>query len=283
MHQETPWLGLAVGATGHRHAILSYHQTTTIPPRGTPCRSLMLPPWRFALQMRALKALGWRGLSMRDLEPYLRGDKQGKVFGITLDDGYLNNHDHALPVLREVGFTATSFIVTAEIGGSNTWDHAQGVPPSPLMGVEHLRHWLDAGMELGAHTRHHVNLNQCDEATARDEIEGSKRELEDLLGIEVRSFCYPYGEHRQEHADMARRAGFATATTIVSSRTRPDDDLMRLPRISVHLKGSLPLVVAQVTTDHEDWRNARPKRRGLPNTRWSQGGAEPLGSPLKLS
>ncbi len=281
MNHETPWLGLAGGAAGPRHAILSYHQTTRIPPRGTPCRSLMLPPWRFALQLRTLKALGWRGLSMRDLEPYLRGEKAGKVFGITIDDGYVNNHTHALPVLRALGFTATAFIVTAQIGGSNVWDHAHGVPPTPLMGADHLRDWLAAGMEIGAHTRNHANLNLCDDATARDEIAGSKQDLEALLGIEVRSFCYPYGEHRAEHAQMVREAGYATGTTIISSRTRADDDPMRLPRISVHLQGSLPLVVAQVTTDHEDWRTARPKRRGQPNTRWSQG--KPMGSPLKMS
>lgn len=244
-------------------AILSYHQTRRPPPRGVPVRTLVLPPWRFALQMRTLKALGWTGLSMRDLEPYLRGERTGKVFGITLDDGYANNFEHALPVLRRLGFTATAFIVTAQIGGSNAWDHAKGVPPVPLMDLAQLRAWLDVGMELGAHTRNHADLTTCSDAIAHDEIVGSKHDLEDLLGIEVRSFCYPYGEHRIEHAEMARAAGYATATTIVSTRARPGDDPMRLPRISIHLEDRLPRVVAQVTTGYEDWRQARLRRRGL--------------------
>jgi peptidoglycan/xylan/chitin deacetylase (PgdA/CDA1 family) len=252
-------------------AILSYHQTDTPPSRGTPVRSLFLPPWRFALQLRLLKLMGWTGLSMRDLEPYLRGERTGKVFGITLDDGYLNNFMHALPILRSVGFTATAYIVSRQVGGTNAWDHGKGAPTAQLMSEEHLRGWHEAGMEIGAHTRNHANLNECDEATARDEIAGSKRDLERLLGIEVRSFCFPYGEHRAEHAELVRQAGYATGTTIVSSRARPgEDDLMLLPRISVHLYDKLPLMLAQVTTDFEDWRMRRPNRRTQPNSRWYQ-------------
>src|SRR3954468_17188001 len=105
--KRTPTSSTATRSGVRPIAILSYHQTRRPPPRGVPVRTLVLPPWRFALQLRTLKALGWTGLSMRDLEPYLRGEKAGKVFGITLDDGYLNNFEHALPVLRDIGFTAT--------------------------------------------------------------------------------------------------------------------------------------------------------------------------------
>jgi peptidoglycan/xylan/chitin deacetylase (PgdA/CDA1 family) len=256
-------------------AILSYHQTARPPRRGTPVRSLFIPPWRFALQLRTLKRLGWTGLSMRDLEPFLRGSRHGKVFGITLDDGYLNNFENALPVLRDLGFTATAFIVSSQPGGSNVWDHPVGAPPVPLMDVAHMKAWVHAGMEIGAHTRHHVDLTRCDDATARDEIAGSRQDLERMLGSEVRSFCYPYGGHRPEHAEMVRQAGYASATTIVSSRARIDDDPMRLPRISIQLQGSLPLVVAQVTTDYEDWRLSRSKYRTLPNTRWTMSAGAP--------
>lgn len=256
-------------------AILSYHQTATPPKHGTPVRSLVLPPSRFARQLRALKLLGYRGLSLRDLEPYLRGEKTGKVFGITLDDGYLNNFEHALPALRECGFTATVFMVSAQVGGSNVWDHAKGVPPAPLMDVAHLKAWMAAGMEVGGHTRNHVNLLECDDATARAEISGCKADLERLLGVEIRSFCYPYGGHRAEHGEMARQAGYAMATTIVSSRVRADDDMLLLPRISIHLEDRLPVLMLQVATGFEDWRLGRPKHRNTPNTRWTMPGRVP--------
>ncbi|TFY97283.1 polysaccharide deacetylase family protein [Ramlibacter rhizophilus] len=236
--------------------ILSYHQTDGAPPGRLPHRSFVLPPARFARQMRALRRLGWTGLSMRELEPYLRGERQGKVVGITLDDGYLNNLQHAMPVLRELGFTATSFVVSQRIGASNDWDAGKGIPGVPLMDAVQLRAWMDAGMEVGAHTRHHVDLLTCDEERAREEIAGSKQELEQLLGCEVRSFCFPYGRYREPHVEMARQAGFATATTSESERAAEGCDLLCLPRISVLRDSSLPMLLARVATGYEDWRRS---------------------------
>ncbi len=240
--------------------ILSYHQTDVLPPRGMPYRGLVLPPARFARQMRALRALGYRGLSMRDLAPYLRGERVGKVVGITLDDGYVNNFDHALPVLRELGFTATSVVVSGQLGGANVWDAAAGVPRARLMNVHHLREWMAAGMEVGAHTRNHVNLSRCEPWRARSEIADSRDDLEQALGVSVRSFCYPYGCYRDDHVEMARAAGFETATTSDSTRARCQGDLLRLPRLTVWLSTLTPYLLARVCLDVESWRRRRMPR-----------------------
>jgi len=70
--------------------ILMYHQIDVPPPSGTPLRGLVVSPASFSWQMRMLRVLGYKGLSMRDLEPYIFGTKQGKVVGLTFDDGYQN-------------------------------------------------------------------------------------------------------------------------------------------------------------------------------------------------
>lgn len=246
--------------------ILVYHQTTTPPERDGASWRLTLSPAAFARQMRALRAFGFRGLSMRALEPYLTGEKVGRVVGITLDDGYLNNFEHALPVLRDVGFTATSYVVSGQLGGSNVWDRAAGLPAAALMDAAHLKDWLAAGMDVGAHTRQHTNLLKCDPAAAQEEIAGSKRDLERALGVEVRHFSYPYGEHRLAHAQMAREAGYLTAVTVVQARVRRDDDLMLLPRISVHADTTIVLLLAQVASGIEELRQLR---RGVRPGDWT--------------
>lgn len=246
--------------------ILVYHQTATPPAADVPSWRLTVSPATFARQLRTLRALGYKGLSMRALEPYLRGEKKGRVVGITVDDGYLNNFEHALAVLRDVGFTATSFVVSGQLGGSNVWDHPVGIPPARLMDVAQLRDWLAEGMDVGAHTRHHADLLKCDDAAARDEIAGSKHDLEDALGVEIRHFCYPYGQHRLAHARMAREAGYVTATTVVQARVRGGDDLMLLPRISVTAETTLALLVAQVATAIEELRQLR---RGVRPGDWT--------------
>ncbi len=237
-------------------AILSYHQTDLPPPRGTPGRSLVLPPARFARQMRALHALGWRGLSMRDLGPYLRGEREGRVVGLTLDDGYMSNFMHALPVLRELGFTATVFAVSRRVGGFNRWDVPLGVPQRPLMDLAHLRAWAAAGMEVGAHTCHHPDLTAIAPAQARAEITHCRRDLERALGQEVTSLSYPYGRHAPEHVACARAAGYDWAVTTACRRASAGADPLRLPRITVWATTPLPLLLARVTTGLEDQRRA---------------------------
>lgn len=237
-------------------AILSYHQTDEPPPRGAPCRDLVLSPVRFARQMRTLHMLGWRGLSLRDLGPYLRGERQGKVVGLTMDDGYLGNYVHALPVLQALGFTATAFVVSGQLGGANVWDAPLGVIRQPLMDLPHLRAWIAAGMEVGAHTRHHVDLTACHPWRARAEIAHSRHDLERALDYEVRSFCYPYGRCHAQHALWARAAGYEWATGAVSCRVGASADPWRLPRITVWASTPLPLLMARVMTGLEDGRRA---------------------------
>ncbi len=237
-------------------AILSYHQTAPPPRPGTPGSDLVISPARFERQLRALHGLGWRGLSLRDLGPYLRGERVGKVVGLTLDDGYRSNFTHALPVLRALGFTATAFVVSGEVGGCNRWDTALGMPPVPLMDLPQLRAWAAAGMEVGAHTCRHVDLTACEPARAQREIVQCRHALEQAVGDAVRSFCYPYGRCTREHVAWVAAAGYEWATTTVSRRVSPTGDPLRLPRITVWASTPLPLLLARVTTGLEDRRRA---------------------------
>lgn len=233
--------------------ILMYHQIDAPPPRGTPLRGLVVSPSSFARQMWLLKLLGWRGLSMRDLEPYLQGEKTGKVVGITFDDGYQNNVRHALPVLRKHGFSATCYGVSNMIGGTNSWDHGK-VAEKPLMTLDDWRAWRDAGMDIGSHTRTHAKLTELSPQDAREQISVSRRELEQALDCEVRHFCYPYGWYAPEHCAMAREAGYATATTTHRGRNHAGADPHTLRRIMVACSTHLGLFAAKVMTGYEDRR-----------------------------
>ncbi|WP_427911497.1 polysaccharide deacetylase family protein [Ramlibacter sp. MMS24-I3-19] len=240
-------------------AILSYHQVDA-PPRDAARDTLVLPPWKFDVQLSILHALGWKGLSLRDLRPYLDGRATGRVFGITLDDGYRNNLTRALPILQRLGFTATLFMVSGQVGGSNVWDQGH-LPASALMDLPELEAWVGAGMEVGAHTRSHPRLVACDSATARAEIAGSKADLEDALGIPVEHFSYPHGLYVPAHVEMVREAGYVGAVTTRTARACAQDDPLQLPRLSVHSTTSIPRLVMQVTTGFEEWRAERRKAR----------------------
>jgi peptidoglycan/xylan/chitin deacetylase (PgdA/CDA1 family) len=233
--------------------ILMYHQIDEPPPRGTALRGLIVAPSSFAWQMRMLRLMGYKGLSMRDLEPYLRGDQQGKVVGITFDDGYQNNLVNALPVLQTNGFTATCYGVSGLLGGTNEWDKGK-VAEKPLMTQQDWLSWRDAGMDIGSHTRTHARLTDVPGEEAYAQIAQSKQELEKAVGCEIRHFCYPYGSYSPEHSRMAQLAGYLTATTTHRGRVQAGADPYTLHRIMVARATNPLLFFMKICTNYEDSR-----------------------------
>ena len=233
--------------------ILMYHQIDQPPKRGTALRGLIVAPSSFAWQMRLLRLMGFQGLSMRDLEPYLQGTKQGKVVGITFDDGYQNNLDNALPILRKHGFTATCYAVSSMIGGTNLWDKGK-VAEKPLMTLENWRTWRDAGMDIGSHTRTHADLIAISLEDAYDEIAGSKRELEETIGAKVHHFCYPYGHFTNKHSDLVSSAGYLSATSTQRGSNCNHLKPFALQRIMIARATNPLLFVMKILTKYEDRR-----------------------------
>lgn len=210
--------------------ILLYHSIDVPPARDKPFRSLHVHPDRFRSQMLWLKRLGYQGLSMRDARPYLEGQKQGKVAVITFDDGFLNTYQHAMPVLNELGFTATNYFVANQIGGRNEWDIPHGAVEIPCMTAEQMRDWAAQGHEVGAHTLDHIYLPGTDAAEADRQIATSKTSIENMLGAEVTNFCYPYGGETQAIRDMVKKAGYIHSTTTKRGHAKSTDDPFGLPR-----------------------------------------------------
>ena len=213
--------------------ILMYHQIGEPPARGTPYRSLIVHPAAFRRQMRWLRRFGYRGLSMRDILPYVRGEKRGRVVGLTFDDGYRNVYRNAMPILLENGFTATNYFVVNQLGGGNAWDYDKGIAHSDLMSTEEMRDWARNGMEAGSHTLDHPYLPKLADAEAREQVAASRDALQQLLGESVTAFCYPYGGEDARLRGMVRAAGYTNATLTAGGLARPEDDPFGLPRVTV--------------------------------------------------
>lgn len=209
--------------------ILTYHQFA---PDGAPLATrgpLRITQAQFARQMALVRAMGYRGVSMGELKPYLTGETTGRVVGITMDDGYLSNLELALPVLQRYGFSATCFMVSGYQGQSNVWDAASDV--APLMNLEQLQAWVEGGQEVGSHTRNHCDLTRCTPEQAWQEIKGSRDDLSRALNAPVQHFSYPYGFLTPEHVAMVEQAGYETALTTRGGRARPGEGLYTLPRL----------------------------------------------------
>ncbi|MCL2657816.1 MAG: polysaccharide deacetylase family protein [Betaproteobacteria bacterium] len=232
--------------------ILMYHQIDQPPPSGTPLRGMVVSPGAFARQMKLIKLLGYKGLSMPELMPYLKGQKEGKVVGITFDDGYRNNLKHALPILKAAGFSATVYAVSNAIGRTNSWDAPLGIEMKRLMSEAELRTWIKAGMDVGAHSRDHIDLTRCHADAVRDQIVGCRKDLEDALDAAVLHFCYPYGRYTSAHKRIVRAAGYQSATTVQRGRAGTGDSMYALPRVLVAQSTNLLHMLLKLKTRYED-------------------------------
>ena len=72
---------------------------------------------------------------------------------------------------------------------------------------------IDKGHEIGAHTLNHVDLTAIPISEAKREIEGSKEYIEELIGHEIKMFCYPYGRYNEDIKRVLKDAGFIGART----------------------------------------------------------------------
>lgn len=151
---------------------------------------------------------------------------------ITFDDGFENVLRHGLEPMREARIKAIQFLVPGRIGGTNAWEEAEGEATERLMDVSQIREWLAAGHAIGAHTCTHPHLTRIPLANAREEIRSSRLRLEDLFGVPVRDFCYPYGDYNPAVRDLVEEAGFLTACTTEAGVNRIGIDPLQLRRFT---------------------------------------------------
>jgi peptidoglycan/xylan/chitin deacetylase (PgdA/CDA1 family) len=89
---------------------------------------------------------------------------------------------------------------------------------------------------VGAHTISHTPLSSLSVDEQTKEINGSKKQLEDWLGHEVRVFSYPFGrrsDYTRDTVDLCREAGFARAAANFPGQAHRWTDRYQIPRQKV--------------------------------------------------
>jgi peptidoglycan/xylan/chitin deacetylase (PgdA/CDA1 family) len=186
-----------------RVPVLVYHTIAPIHPgQSAEQRQLTVDTATFRQQMSYLAANRYNVIRMSTLIDALQGNgtvpPQSVV--ITFDDGWLTQYDNALPILQQMHFTATFFVITKQIGRG-----------SKYMGLDQVKALQRAGMTIASHSRTHPNLTKASDARLRDEIEGSRQDLQQMLGVSADVFAYPYGAWNRHVAAVAEKAGYRAA------------------------------------------------------------------------
>lgn len=116
---------------------------------------------------------------------------------------------------------------------------ALGAPSAGLaaafatMTRDELRRLTSSGLcSLGSHSNTHEILTTCSEATIRDELNASRKAIQDEPGF-CDLFAYPNGDCSPAVARAVREAGFQGAVTVEHRLCRAGDDVFRIPRVGI--------------------------------------------------
>jgi peptidoglycan/xylan/chitin deacetylase (PgdA/CDA1 family) len=213
--------------------ILCYHAVSDRFPA-----SLSVSPSALREQLITLVRHGYRGATFSDA---LGRPSEGKTLVVTFDDAYRSVVRLGFPILDELGLPATVFAPTAFIGSERpmSWDgidrwhetaHEGELIPCSWQELETL---VDAGWEIGSHTRTHPRLPELTDVVLASELQGSRRDCEDRLGVPCRSIAYPYGAVDERVADAVAEAGYSFAAELPGSFRMPFASL-RWPRVGLY-------------------------------------------------
>lgn len=216
----------------------------------------------FRRQMQVLARLGYQARPFGEVVEAIRCGHRlpRRTFAVTFDDGYDCVGETAAPILAEFGFTATVFVVSGWLSGTNAWGRTVVKPEGSLLDWADLRRLLNAGWEIGGHTQSHPHLDTLDNAGAYAQILAGKEETEAHLGEPLRTFCYPYGHFNAQTPALVRASGFLGACTARSGLAQEEQDPFLLPRVKVAYRdGVLGLLYRLLV--RPSLPNARPRRR----------------------
>jgi peptidoglycan/xylan/chitin deacetylase (PgdA/CDA1 family) len=213
---------------------LLYHSIATeSAPRFGP---YALRPDGFRAHLQYLHDAGYTAITVGRLVRAMTGQGQPlpeRPVVMTFDDAFADFYSHALPLLLEFRAVATMYVVSGLIGATSTWLKDLGEGGRPLLTAAQLRELPLLGIECGAHTLSHPQLDVISRSAARREIKESKDRLEQVLGLPVDTFAYPHGYHDTTVRSMVIDAGYSSASAVKNALSSLHDDRYALARILV--------------------------------------------------
>lgn len=111
------------------------------------------------------------------------------------------------------------------------------LPDDLMMNTQQLLEMADSEFaEIGAHTRSHPILANCNDDIAREEITHSVEDLAQVLGFKPRLFAYPNGKRGRDYlpsqARIVQEVGLKAAVATDWGVLKSDTDLYQIPRFT---------------------------------------------------
>jgi len=209
-----------------RVPILMYHYVSELPPNPDRYRrDLTVSPENFEAQLQYLADAGYHTITLTDLYLHLT---QGyplpeKPVILTFDDGYKDAYEVVFPLLLDYGFTGTFFVLAtpAHFEWSDYLTWAQ------------MKEMSDAGMDIQAHGRDHVDLRDRSYDYLVYQILGIQEAIRYHTGRLPRFFSYPSGQRDADVIAVLESAGYWGAVTTEWGKIHTREGLFEMPRVRI--------------------------------------------------
>jgi peptidoglycan/xylan/chitin deacetylase (PgdA/CDA1 family) len=184
---------------------------------------LIVDPVNFAAELKALHDAGYRTIHQAQLFDalYKGAPLPPKPIIISVDDGYVDDVRTILPDLKRWHMVATFFVITGHT-------HEPG-----FVTARQIKQLDDAGMDVGDHTAHHVDLRLLTPSQLKMETAGSRHALQKIVGHPVYFFAYPFGYFNDAVVRAVHGAGFTMAYTTEGGITESSEAPLTMPRLHV--------------------------------------------------
>ncbi len=220
---------------GCRLPVLMYHHFTDEPELGT-----MVSSGRFREQMAALQEAGFQTVTLPQVREYVYSGAPlpEKPVLITMDDGYASNLTIAAPVLEELGFCATVFMIGCYEGevldyrtGNYIWEER--------FSYEQALPWVEKGvLDLQSHTfdmhrliaegagrrdgmlQEEGETEEAYAAAVREDLRQFRARREGRAPTEFMALSFPYGYWTHELDGLLGQEGIDFTFTTISCSNR---------------------------------------------------------------
>ncbi len=220
------------GARSRRPLILCYHAIDS-----SWQSPLSIPAHILIAHLSTLRRRGYVGLTFAEAERRRRADNlPDRSAVVTFDDGYASTVE-VKPILDELGWPATVFVVTKFVDsggvmsfrGSEPWTQATPERMRSLNWAT-LERLVEAGWEVGSHTVSHPILIGIDDERLASELNLSRHTIAERLDT-CETIAYPYGVADARVAAAARAAGYFAGCTLTPAHCV--DEPYRRPRVGL--------------------------------------------------
>jgi peptidoglycan/xylan/chitin deacetylase (PgdA/CDA1 family) len=210
--------------------ILSFHAFDD-----APYSMIVVKPTVFMNGIGKLLESGYHSISLMAAADCLRQNRSfpRRSFVVTFDDGYQSVYKQAFPVLQRYSLSATVFLTVGDKAKTGAGDRLPPLEGREMLSWAEIREMHQWGITFAAHTLTHPDLTRLPADQVKSEICDSKAVIEDVLGVCVTAFAYPYGRLDLGAREIVERH-FACACSNKLGLVRPASDPYALERVDAY-------------------------------------------------